>query len=165
MQDSLHVRESKTVLNSGFHVVDSEFQVLISGLLINGKQWLTGSRIPWAEFRIPSLGFRIPQAKIFKSSEFGFPYIRDKIMGKRMTYRIVYLRLLHNNWATGWLTLITFYGRSFVSKTRGRGGGRGLSFFFFKECCFRVKIEPEPEPEPGAAGPGPDPDPDPAFYW
>ena len=94
-------------------------------------------------------------------------------MGKRMTYRIVYLRLPHNNWATGWLTFITFYGRAVVRKTRGRG----LSFFFLKQCCFRIKIKPEPEPEPesepepepGAAGPGPDPDPDPdpypAFYW
>ena len=101
MQDSLHVRESKTVLNSGFHVVDSGLRVLNSKLLINGKQWLTGFRIPCAELLIPSHGFRIPQGKIFKSSESGFPYIRDKIMGKRMTYRIVYLRLPHNNWATG----------------------------------------------------------------
>lgn len=31
MQDSLHARQSKTVLNSGFHVVDSGFQVLSSG--------------------------------------------------------------------------------------------------------------------------------------
>ena len=163
MQDSLHARQSKTVLNSGFHVVDSGFQVLNSGLLINGKQWLTGFRIPWAELRIPSPGFRIPRAKIFKSSESGFPYRRDKIMGKRMTYRFVYLRLLHNNWATGWLTLIAFYGRSVVCKTRGWDGGRGLSFFFLKNAALGLKSNPNPNPNPNPGPPAPAPIPIPRF--
>ena len=37
VNDSLYVRESKTVLDSGFHAVDSEFQVLESGFLGGGK--------------------------------------------------------------------------------------------------------------------------------
>ena len=138
MQDSLHVRESKRVLNSGFHVVDSEFQVLNSGLLINGKQWLTGLRIPWAELRIPGPGFRIPHAKIFKSSESRFLYIPDKIRGKRMTYSFVYLRS-GSSTTTGrlvdWLWL-----PSIVS---------GVSV-----CGFRDKIKPKPKPE---ANPIPNP--------
>ena len=131
MRDSLHVRESKTVLNSGFHVVDSGFQVLNSGLLINGKQWLTGLRSPWAELRIPGPGFRIPHVKMFKSSESRFPYIPGKIRGKRIIYSFVYLRLLHNNWATGWLTLIAFYSI------------RGLSIsFFLKNAALGLKSNP-----------------------
>ena len=41
-----HVRESKTVLDSGFHAVDSGFQVLESGIfqwnLDSGFRWLVG---------------------------------------------------------------------------------------------------------------------------
>ena len=45
---SLHVRESKTVLDSGFHTVDSGFQVLDSSVchLDSGFQSLVGFRIP-----------------------------------------------------------------------------------------------------------------------
>ena len=57
MQLSLHVRESKTVLDSGFHTVDSVFQVLDSSLcqwnLESGFQLFVGFRIHWAVFRIP----------------------------------------------------------------------------------------------------------------
>ena len=49
MQLSLHVRESKTVLDSGFHTVDSGFQVLDSSLcqwnLESGFQLFVGFRI------------------------------------------------------------------------------------------------------------------------
>ena len=48
-----------------------------------------------------------------------------------------------------------------VSKTQGWGRGqvrgrvRGLSYFFFKECCFRVRVRvdtnPNPNPNPSAA--------------
>ena len=52
-----HVRESKTVLDSGFRAVDSEFQVLDSGLfqwtMDSGFRWLVGFRIASAVFRIP----------------------------------------------------------------------------------------------------------------
>ena len=43
-----HVRESKKVLDSGFHAVDSGFQVLETGLFISGT-WIqssVGLRIP-----------------------------------------------------------------------------------------------------------------------
>ena len=63
---SSHARESKTVLDSGFHAVDSGFQVLDSSLCQwnLGCQSLVGFRIPQENvFRIignPESGFRIP---------------------------------------------------------------------------------------------------------
>ena len=57
MQLSLHVRESKTILDSGFHSVDSRFQVLDPSLcqwnLESGFQLFVGFRIHLAVFRIP----------------------------------------------------------------------------------------------------------------
>ena len=38
-KESHQVRESKTVLDSGFHTMDSEFQVLYSGFFISGN-WI-----------------------------------------------------------------------------------------------------------------------------
>ena len=40
---SLHVRESKTVLDSGFHAVDSGFQVLDSRFFVSGT-WIPDSK-------------------------------------------------------------------------------------------------------------------------
>ena len=61
---SPHVRESKTVLDSGFHAVDFGFQLLDSSLcrwnLDSGFQSLVGFRIPWPEFQIPKR--RIPDS-------------------------------------------------------------------------------------------------------
>ena len=62
---SSHVRESRTVLDSGFHAVDSGFQLLDSldlcqWNLDSGFQLLVGFRIPTAVFRIPWL--RIPDS-------------------------------------------------------------------------------------------------------
>ena len=52
ISESPHVRESKTVLDSGFHTVDSGFQVLDSSIcqwnLDSGFQSLLVFRIPWA---------------------------------------------------------------------------------------------------------------------
>ena len=52
-----HIRESRTVLDSGFHAVDSGFQVLDSSLcqwnVDSGFQSLVGFPIPWAVLRIP----------------------------------------------------------------------------------------------------------------
>ena len=75
--DSRHVRESKTVLDPGFHAVDSRFQVLDFTLfqwnLDSGFQSFVGFRIPWAVFRIPK--FRIPDStsKSFLDSVFRNP--------------------------------------------------------------------------------------------
>ena len=61
---SPHVRESKTVLDSGFHITDSGFQVLDSNLcqwnLDSGFQSQVGFRILWAVFQIPKP--RIPDS-------------------------------------------------------------------------------------------------------
>ena len=58
---SPHVRESKKVLDSGFHTVDSWFQVLYSSLfqwnLDSGFQSLVVFRIPWAVLRIHTQKF------------------------------------------------------------------------------------------------------------
>ena len=118
-----------------------------SGLHINGKYCLTDSEFLKPNYGYRSSGFRIPHAKIFESSDSGFPYIRDAIMGKRMTYSSVYLRLLHNNWATAWLTLIAFYSRPVVSKMRGRAGV--YDFFFFKNAVVGLKSNPNPNPKTG----------------
>ena len=85
------VRESKTVLHSGFHAVDSGFQVLDSSVL--SGTWILDSnsecmelRIPWAQLQIPKPrfpdfpgkifpGFRIPQVKISRISESRFLYL------------------------------------------------------------------------------------------
>ena len=63
LQFSHLVRESKTVLDSGFHIVDSRFQVLDSSFLsVELRFW------------IPTVivGFRIPQAKTSRIPESGF---------------------------------------------------------------------------------------------
>ena len=71
-----HVKESKTVLDSGFHAVDSGFQVLDSSFcqwnLDSGFQSLVGFQNPWAVFQIPKP--RIPDRKSKNSriSESGF---------------------------------------------------------------------------------------------
>ena len=75
---SFIARESKTVLDYGFHAANSGSHLLDSSLC----QWnldfefqsLVWFGIPWAVFRIPRPGFRIPQAKISRTLQFGFPY-------------------------------------------------------------------------------------------
>ena len=76
---SPHIRKSNIVLDSGFHAVNSGFQVLDSSLcqwnLNSVFQSLLGFRTPWAVFRIPKP--RIPDStdknsRILKS---WFPYM------------------------------------------------------------------------------------------
>ena len=64
---SPHVRESKTVCDSGFHAVDSRFQVLDSRFFISGtwildsnRQWNSGFLQLYSGFQSP--GFCIPPA-------------------------------------------------------------------------------------------------------
>ena len=69
------MRESKTVLDSGFHAIDSGFQVLkpVFVSLVSGT-WILDSRFQslvaisafcelYSELRIPNSGFRILRAK------------------------------------------------------------------------------------------------------
>ena len=85
-----HVRESKTVLNSGFQVLDSRFFVSRYWL---GFQSSLELQIPCAVFRIPKpripdsksedSGFWIPQAEFSWILETGYSYMK---------------RWLNNNW-------------------------------------------------------------------
>ena len=83
----LHVREPKTVLDSGFHAVDSGIQVLNASLcqwnLDSRFQLLVGFRIPWDVFRIlkpriPDSTSKILNIRInFLDSKSGFSYVEQ----------------------------------------------------------------------------------------
>ena len=64
-----HGRESKTVLDSGFHLVYSGFPLLDSSLCLwnldSGFQSSMGFRIRWAVFQIPKPRILDPTGKIF----------------------------------------------------------------------------------------------------
>ena len=71
----------KTVLDSGFHAVDSGLQILDSSLcewnLDSGFQSLVGFRIPWAVLRIPQTQFsKIPDStsKYFTDFRIRIPF-------------------------------------------------------------------------------------------
>ena len=77
-----HVRESKTVLDSGFHTVDSSlcqwnldsgFHSLVGFRIPGAVFWIPNSRIPHSTSKIFSQ-FRIPEAKISRIPESEFPY-------------------------------------------------------------------------------------------
>ena len=74
---SAHVRESRTVLDSGSHAVDSEFQLLDSSRcqwnLDSGFQSLVGFQIPWTVFRIPKARILDSTSKNFPHSGIGIP--------------------------------------------------------------------------------------------
>ena len=64
------VRESKTVLDTGFHAMNSGFQVLDSRFQLF---WDSGFLEQYSIFQSP--GFWIPQAKISWIPESVFPYM------------------------------------------------------------------------------------------
>ena len=67
-----HVRrESKTVVDSGFHAVDSRFQVLDSGFFVS-ETWIPDSGL----LELFS-GFQIPRIKIYQIPETGLPLMGD----------------------------------------------------------------------------------------
>ena len=77
-QLSPQVRESMTVLDSGFLAVDSGFRFLCQWNFHSGYQSLVGFWIPWAVFRILQAKFprfQIPQGKIPRSVGSGFPWV------------------------------------------------------------------------------------------
>ena len=74
------VRESKTVLHSGFHAADSGFQVLDSSVLrgtwiLDSNSECMGLRIPWAQFQILKPWFPDFPSKIV-SPDFGFQWVK-----------------------------------------------------------------------------------------
>ena len=79
------VRESKTVVDSGFHALDSGFQVPDSGFLVSGT-WIPDSNRQW-DSRFQSPGFAFPQAKISPIPESGYSYNN---MGRGWTYKFRY---------------------------------------------------------------------------
>ena len=91
---SPYVRESKTSWDSGFHAVDSGFQVLDSSLcqwnLDSGFQLLVGFQIPWAVFRIPKHRIQdsfscIPYSKAQKSGFHKQKFRTFPYMGRTLT--------------------------------------------------------------------------------
>ena len=101
---SPHVRESRTVLDCGFHAVDSVFQVLDSSIcqqnLDSGFQmlWDSGFLEQYSGFHKQNFpGFRIPQAKISQIPETGsVPYmgrVSSKMDNKEIQYSSMTPRL------------------------------------------------------------------------
>ena len=87
---SPHVRESKTVLDSGFHAMDSGFQVMdsrISGTL--GHQILSLVR-----FWIPYDVFRVPKPRILESTSKNFSVSGIRISLHGASFR----RLFTTSW-------------------------------------------------------------------
>ena len=72
---SPHARESKTVLDSGFRAVELGFPILIVSMILDSLSCIPDSKAQDSGIlkeKVPSL--RIPQAKISRIAESGFPY-------------------------------------------------------------------------------------------
>ena len=73
MYFSPYERKSKTVLDSGFHAVNSGSFVSTTWIPDSNRQWDSGFLELYSGYQSP--GFRIPLAKISRISESGFPYM------------------------------------------------------------------------------------------
>ena len=82
---SPHVRESKTVLDSGFHAMDSGFQVMDSRIS-NDRIWCP--EVP-AGFWIPYDVFRVPKPRILESTKKNF-----SVSGLRISFHEASFRRL-----------------------------------------------------------------------
>ena len=91
-----HVRESETVLYSGFHAVDSGFQEQTSALSVErGFRISVLRRIP--DSKVHWLRFRIQQAKTSWILESGFPY-RGQVVVLQPCFRSNWTRSLAWMW-------------------------------------------------------------------
>ena len=90
LTESIHVRECKTVLNSGFHamnsgIIDTEFEVVVSGTwiriiivnrILDSLSEIPNSKVLDSGFhRQTFLGFLMPKGKLSWIPESGFPYV------------------------------------------------------------------------------------------
>ena len=86
-----HVRKSKTVFDSRFHVTDSGFQLLDCSLcqwnFYSSFQSLVGFRFPWAVFRIPKP--RIPDSTSKNFSDYGIRIPLHGAEWKKYIYIII----------------------------------------------------------------------------
>ena len=82
-KDLHHVRESKTVFNSGFWIPHRGFQIPITGFqslsmeIDSGSQNLRDSGFLELYSGFQNPGFQIPQSKISCTPESGFPHMRQ----------------------------------------------------------------------------------------
>ena len=120
-----HVRESETVLDSGFHAVDSGFQEQISALSVErGFRISVLRRIP--DSKAHWLRFRIQQAKTSWILESGFPYVG----------RVVVLQpCFRSNWTRclAWMWL----DRIWSLKTRLSFSDHGTKSRSLESHCYR----------------------------
>ena len=93
---SPHVRESKTVLDSGFHAVDSRFFVSGTWVLDSNRQWDSGFLQLYSGFQIP--GFCIPPAPD-KIAVFQIPDSRFLFIGRKGLADIVPMTAYRENMA------------------------------------------------------------------
>ena len=89
---SFHVREPRTVLDPGFHALDSGFQVLDSSIcqwnLDSGFQSFVGFRIPWAVFS----DSKTQDSGFHKQNFPGFSYMGRIV---RLRFSLYWIKIVH----------------------------------------------------------------------
>ena len=97
-----HVRESKTVLDSGFHAVDSGFKVLDSRSFSVEFRF----RIPYAVFRIPKSRILDSSCKNFSDSGIRIPLHNILRVVKAFSVKKVLIKSKSRAWKTYWKPLV-----------------------------------------------------------